>query len=587
METFPSADVVWWTDTDVCISCPYCEELHRHGFVERENATLTYESVTRIPHCGFSRPPYRLNFPVAYEIDKVKARFVNTRTIQYLNDESEEEMSLLGEFSNMNISDTSNGSQTYESSFDDSTETITIQLNGEETWEERRIIFAISDCVSGHISEVKKYLDEASDKLIFLRGHNRNGDTCLTMASQEKNSSMVSLLLDHGAEINATNKDERTALMEAALWGRLETVKILLSRGANRYLHDVKNQRALDLAQPTRRNQKERHIKAGGMWGDPSTEPVYKEDVISRDTDRREIARILGGNSQMRTDLQPHLLERTYHSFSRSPDGHSIIHCGPIREYPISTRRKTIAVLERGSPFPTIAAMSGWSHSEWPSTRVSGRDWTGRVLELAAIVGHNLSADSINDQGIPGKFQSSHAEKQLIAYFLDRHVFLPEDTTLDPRFDTEIARLESEIVDMVAMQPDPNRLFRLEQEKRELENELFDKDDRLLGEEYDAELVERLKEKIKSLNKKCAPLENRSGVKAIRAREHQIRLCEHDKTVQSRLNRISKMTRKHKLSRAAIFISAPNHKICPDCLLFQGRVNHFFGLSIELHECTQ
>lgn len=580
METNPLADIVWWTDTDFYVRCPYCEELHRHG-------SVSYESAQRIPHCGFPGPLYIAHFPVAYEIDKAKARFVNIRTLQCLNDESEEEVSLEGDFSNMHISDTLNGPQLDENSFDKSTETITIRLDGEENWEERRIIFAISDCVRGNITEVKNYLEEASDKSIFLHGHDRNGDTCLIMASQEENSSMVSLLLDHGAEMDATNKDGRTALMEASLWGRLETVKILLSRGANRYLRDAKNQRVVDLAQPTRRNQKERHIKAGGIWGDPSAKLVYKEDVVSRDTDRREIARILETNFRIRTDLQPHLLERTYHSFSRSSDGHSIIHCGPIREYPISTPSKTIAVLERGNPFPTIAAMSGWGHSDCLSARVSGRDWTGKVLELAAIVSHNLAANSKKDQGIPGQFQASHAEKQLIAYFLDRHVFLPEDTTLDPRFDAEIARLASEIIDMVTKHPVPKHLFLVEQEKRELELELFDKDDRLLGEEYDTELVGRLKHKIRSLNKECTSLENRSDVKVIRDRQRQIRLCEHNKNVHSRLNRISKMTQKHKLSRAIIFISAPDHKICPDCLLFQSKVNHFFGLSIELQECTQ
>lgn len=85
------------------------------------------------------------------------------------------------------------------------------------------------------------------------------------MASREKTSAMVSLLLDFGAEVNATNKNGRTALMEACLCGRLESVKILLSRGVDRSLRDNRNRRALDLPEPNRKNHKERHTVRGGI----------------------------------------------------------------------------------------------------------------------------------------------------------------------------------------------------------------------------------------------------------------------------------------------------------------------------------
>ena len=54
----PSVDVVCWNETDLWIHCPYCEELHRHGFV-------SYKSASRVPHCGLPRPSYQYNFPVA------------------------------------------------------------------------------------------------------------------------------------------------------------------------------------------------------------------------------------------------------------------------------------------------------------------------------------------------------------------------------------------------------------------------------------------------------------------------------------------------------------------------------------------
>ncbi|KAB8271049.1 DYW family of nucleic acid deaminases-domain-containing protein [Aspergillus minisclerotigenes] len=581
VQTFPSVDVIRWTDTDFWVRCPYCEEIHRHGFV-------SYESGLREGHCGFQRPSYRYNFPVAYEIDKVNAQFINICTIQDSEEDSDDTVSLSNEFSNMALSHSSKESHEYETSFDDSMEMITFPIKDDEPFKTRRIDCAISNCVNGDVHRVKLYLKTSSEASIFLRGRDRSGDTSLIMAAREKNADMISLLLEHGAEVNATNRNGRSALMEASLWGRLENTKLLLSQGADRYLCDDKNRGAFDLAQPTRKNRKERHTKAGGIWGDPSAEPVYKEDVLNRDADRREIARILGGTRpNNRIDSQLPVPDAAHHSFWRSSDGRSIIHCGPVREYPIPQSYKIIALLERGSPFPVISAMSGWGHRENFSISVSGKDWTERVLKIAAIVGHTLSTDPRKDQRIPGQFQASHAEKQLIAYFLDRHVFLPEDHILDTRFDEEIARLDFEIEERADQYPIVTQFYQLQREKRELDLELSHKDDRLPGDEYNENIVEQLKSRIATLDKQIASLDKRFEVKAIRARETQIEACERRKKLHGRLNRISNIAPKDTLSRTTILISAPTYRICEDCLAFKDCVNRFLNLSIELHECTK
>lgn len=569
-EPHPLVDVIWWNDSSFYIRCPYCEELHRHGFV-------SYESGLRVPHCAYPRPSYRYNFPDAYEIDKAKARFVNISTLEDLEVESDDEAVSL---SSLSLHD--------EVSFDDSTETITIDIDGEEPFELRQIKLAISECVRGNVSEVKEYLEESLEKSIFLHGKNDVGNTSLILASRERNASMVSLLLDHGAEVNATNENRRTSLMEAALWGRLENAKILLSRGANPSLRDNKNHCALDLAQPTQKNEKERYVVAGGILGKPSSEPVYKEDAFNRSADRREIARILGGGkTKIKTNRQPDVLKANSHSFRRTSDGQSIIHCAPIRQYPISNSIKTIAVLERGHSFPTMAAMSGWAHGHWPSVRVSGTDWTEMVINVAAIVGHTLTADLKKDQGIHGRFQASHAEKQLIAYFLDRHVFLPEDEVPDPRFEYAIESLEIEMDEIAFWYPSILQLYELQDEKTRLERELFNADERLLEEEYDEELIEELKSRIGILNEQGIPLEARREVKRIRALQRQVRVYERKMAVHQRLNRISKLAPAASLSRATILISSPSYNVCEDCMAFKNKVNSFFGLSIELHECTQ
>jgi hypothetical protein len=48
-------------------------------------------------------------------------------------------------------------------------------------------------------------------------------------------------------------------------------------------------------------------------------------------------------------------------------------------------------------------------------------------MQIADIIGHFLQPDARRDQGIAGKFNTSHTEKQLIAYFINRHVFLEHE----------------------------------------------------------------------------------------------------------------------------------------------------------------
>ncbi|OQD78794.1 hypothetical protein PENANT_c080G08542 [Penicillium antarcticum] len=583
-QAHPVVDVIWWTDSDLYVKCPFCEELHRHGFI-------SYESALRVPHCDLPRPSYRYIFPAAYEIDKSGARWININALEEIANEvqndSENEAVLSHQLSNMNLSGMSSGFNNREISFDDSTERITIPLEGKESFEARRILFAISNCMQGEISRVRRYVQESADKSIFLHGRDYHGDTSLIMASREKSSAMVSMLLDFGAEVNATNKNGRTALMEACLWGRLESVKILLSKGADRSLRDNRNQKALDLTEPTRQNYKERYTVGGGIWGDTSREPIYKEDVFSRDIDRREIKRILHeGNFQTKADRMPQNPETAFHSFRRSPTGQSVTLYGPIQQLPLSNPWKTIALLERGIPFPSIAAMSGWGHSQWPSTRVSGKDWTERVLKLAAIVGHTLAVDASRDHGIRGQHYASHAEKQLIAYFLDRHVFLDEDKTLDSRFKKEIAEEKLKISELASIHPSIPQIYQLQHDRKQPEYELWDKDDRLLGDEYDEALVQRLKMEAAVTDDQIALLENRPEIQKLRTQERQIQLWEDREILHRRLNRMSTKAPERNLRGASILISSPRRNICQDCLLFKDRVNRCFGLSIELRECT-
>lgn len=73
-----------------------------------------------------------------------------------------------------------------------------------------------------------------------------------------------------------------------------------------------------------------------------------------------------------------------------------------------------------------MAAMSGWTHAEYGNTRVAGDGWTKEVFKICKDTGFNLPGHH-HDQGIPGQFYASHAEKQLVAYFVKHHVFLKNE----------------------------------------------------------------------------------------------------------------------------------------------------------------
>jgi ankyrin repeat protein len=86
---------------------------------------------------------------------------------------------------------------------------------------------------NGDLSAVKEFLT-ADPTLVNLR-HSKTKQSPLIYAAMNKQKEVCSMLLDYGADINQRDNSatKYTALMRGSSSGCADTVRLLLSRGAN------------------------------------------------------------------------------------------------------------------------------------------------------------------------------------------------------------------------------------------------------------------------------------------------------------------------------------------------------------------
>lgn len=185
-------------------------------------------------------------------------------------------------------------------------------------------------------------------------------------------------------------------------------------------LCNKQGRQAINLAEWSLRNDEERYNRSGGDV------QVYKEITFTANQARRVVFELLR-EPEDNTRGEMAAQDQTFRSYSfRTTDQGTIELTAPIANFPVPNERKTIATLQRQSKYPLIAAMSGWSHS-MTNVTVSGRDWTDEVMNISRVVKHQLHIDGQRDQGKPGQFFASHAEKQLLAYFVSKHVLIESE----------------------------------------------------------------------------------------------------------------------------------------------------------------
>lgn len=461
--TLDGARVLWWNSFDVYVRCPFCDNIHHHGFTGYPRSA---RSISRVSHCGGHRSgSYKMVFPFDeankqswYSIDKKRALFVGARedpSEYYKEDDPRcDEIRLHARQALSN-----------KRRWHEATETIPLV-------DVKAHSMALSDLVNGRYDEVQRYLDSSKEADIFLHGieghmppddsydtdgqtlgrredshetgrheAHTTGRTSLHLAACEGHPSLVRLLLERGADPNAQDVDGRTPLVESCLFGRLENVRLLLQHGADKGIPSVRNnQRCLpvDFARDTKDNKEELHLRLDeddvfGLGGG------YVENTYERDKDRKYIVMLLENIAEggPRGDGERRRLWGS--AFTRA--SHDATMVSFTAHFDIPNQYKTIGVLYRGAKFLTMAAMSGWGHSEWETDnlQVAGNSWTSQVHSLCRRIGFKLEDDS-RDHGVPGQYNACHAEKQLIAYFVDQHMFDKTQDNTKEMIDLELIK---------------------------------------------------------------------------------------------------------------------------------------------------
>ncbi|KAK0648234.1 DYW family of nucleic acid deaminases-domain-containing protein [Cercophora newfieldiana] len=462
-QDLPLAHVQWWNGSTVKVRCPNCDRIHGHGF-----RGYHADQQRRGSQCGDPRlyGEYQMHFPFGvsyfesfanYEINKERGVFVAAGV------------------------DLSQHFPVRDGRVDKLRKRFVEEANRRPKWtdakEEREIrskywkgplvekIFdeALADMVIGKIEAVQRFLETSADANLFIHGveadqaifpsdhegedddsdgenakENKStpcrmnseviptGRTTLHLAAAESHPEIVELLLTRGADPNVRDVEGKTPLSEAALWGRLENVRILLEHGADPLLECIRDDKTV-LAVDFARNE--------GVNTELRRRSVYKEDTRERNIDRRAVINMLARHPRSAGMITAGPTQTTAQPagfvFTRSTgawDNSLTL----MANFVVPSEYKTIGVLFRGSDFPSVAAMSGWAHNDEPGANIhiSGKDWTNEVRQLCRHIGHRLAPHEY-DQGEPGKFNACHAEKQLIAYFVSKHVFLQHEQMSD------------------------------------------------------------------------------------------------------------------------------------------------------------
>lgn len=414
------ARVQRWDERRFIASCPYCDKTHGHGFGGDPRDRIEYSAIgRRAADCRGG--DYVVVFPfdaatnqAGYEIDKRERQFVSAFA---LDGQASAVDSDAGGHSDDDKPVT--GTPVNRPNFDAASSPLHVKQ-------------AFSDCVTGKVRRVEAFITQFRDTdnfKVFLFGENYYGDTALYSAAMETSSKMVKLLLRHGCDVNAQNHRGRTPLMAAALWGRPRNARALLEYGADKTLRDVDGKLAIDLAQYTKKNERERFNQG--------VKPKVRE-YVAREADWTQVVVLLGDQATQDQLFGFHTPDSQRPRYALQPDSSFALVTPIVRTAdPTEGEWAQVALLARGGQFPTVFATSRDVGGVTMEIAVGGQSLSSLVARITALIGFALPP------GPSGEPSANHAEMGLIAYFVDKHVFLPDELVTEEELQQSLWRQDN------------------------------------------------------------------------------------------------------------------------------------------------
>ncbi len=168
----------------------------------------------------------------------------------------------------------------------------------------------------------------------------------------------------------------------------------------------------------------------------------------------------------------------------------------------------------------------------------------------------------------------------MIAFFIDKHVFTPEDQNPNKALEELIYEAQDLLEQRQELSSDWPKVCDLEERKKALTSDLWNAEDELLLDSTgDIENVEGLRQQLHEIDEELGVLELQHDVRSVRSKEEAVRKLEEKYLLHEMLMKLSKNGPKASLKEAVILNS---NEICDDCRRFKDSVNRYFNLRIEI-----
>ncbi|KAL2075078.1 hypothetical protein VTL71DRAFT_20 [Oculimacula yallundae] len=428
MESLPSALVLCWSAWTLRVECPFCLNFHDH-----ELGALPRFNQRRFARCNpnFRHGSYRVLYPdeaanstvsFGWELNKEKNLIYATTCQGRLRDPLLHNIPtrrLLDRHQDPAVED--------EGAITESLNMLTLSDSDKSDSQSTGKSHLCSACKDNQILREKLYISACRSKDITqLNSLFRDFPECsfasifdhegsngiLLAATGEAGVETVKRLRQIGVCIDHMNHYGRTAVMEAALWGRLDIFQFLIGKGASLCAKDANGHCAVDFAVECERNEEERISRS---------EVTVRADAYKN---RRQMLFecLMRGEKIEEVSTSGQNLLSKHPGLFRKLEPNLLLYYTPDTSYavPPGKESKAFGRLDRGTGYPVISAMSGYSQGSETNV-LDNRKWTKKAQELCRIIDFD---DNLS--------YASHVEKQLIAYYMDKHWIFEEDACSSP-----------------------------------------------------------------------------------------------------------------------------------------------------------